>query len=403
MRRDIELMKQSNINAVRTAHYPTTRAGTSSATNTGSTSSTRPTSSPTAWGTARRAWPRTRNGGRPISTGSSAWSSGTRTIRRSSSGRSATKRATASTSRRPIAGSRSATRPGPSSTRGPSSGPTPTSIALCTSRSKTCSSTPPKNKPGRSSSASTPIPWATPPAISRTIGTPSSPMTSSRARSSGTGSTRVLRRRPGRESPIGPSAADYGPADVPSDRTSAATASSGRTGRPTRPGRGQEGLPVRQDPPVRPRGREDRAPQPLQLHRSRSLRPRLGARRRRPAPGRGEDREAGRGAGRDGGHPPSAPRLRPEPGSERFLNLSLRTREASPGVPKGHVVAAEQLPLPVAPAAGAPPERDLPPLAVDDGPRFIRVAGRTSRSVSTRRRDAWIRSSPAAASSSPPG
>ncbi|MBP1661241.1 MAG: lacZ 11, partial [Candidatus Aminicenantes bacterium] len=69
------------------------------------------------------------------------------------------------------------------------------------------------------------------------------------------------------------------------------------------------------------------------------------------------------------------PRLRPEPGSERFLNLSLRTREASPGVPKGHVVAAEQLPLPVAPAAGAPPERDLPPLAVDDGPRFIRVAG----------------------------
>jgi beta-galactosidase len=47
-----------------------------------------------------------------------------------------------------------------------------------------------------------------------------------------------------------------------------------------------------------------------------------------------------------------------------------------PGVPKGHVVAAEQLTFPAGGAAPAAPERALPPLAIDDGPRFIRVAGR---------------------------
>ena len=62
-------------------------------------------------------------------------------------------------------------------------------------------------------------------------------------------------------------------------------------------------------------------------------------------------------------------------GAEYFLNLSLRTREASPGLPKGHVAAAEQLPL--RPAA-EPSREAVPasPLAVDDGPRFIRVVGR---------------------------
>ena len=69
------------------------------------------------------------------------------------------------------------------------------------------------------------------------------------------------------------------------------------------------------------------------------------------------------------------PKLEALPGVEYFLNLSLRTREDRPGMPKGHVVAAEQLPFPAGGAAPALPERALPPLAVEDGPRFLRVAG----------------------------
>ena len=48
----------------------------------------------------------------------------------------------------------------------------------------------------------------------------------------------------------------------------------------------------------------------------------------------------------------SLPRFQAQPGLEYFLNLSLRAREASPGVPKGHVVAAEQFALPIAAEAG---------------------------------------------------
>jgi beta-galactosidase len=72
------------------------------------------------------------------------------------------------------------------------------------------------------------------------------------------------------------------------------------------------------------------------------------------------------------------PRLEPGPGIEYFLDLALRAREASPGIPKGHVVAAEQFAL-----TGAAPARPVsvpplspPPLTIDDGPRFIRVVGR---------------------------
>ncbi len=68
------------------------------------------------------------------------------------------------------------------------------------------------------------------------------------------------------------------------------------------------------------------------------------------------------------------PRISPEPGVEYFLDLALRSRDAAPGVPKGHVVAGEQFPLPVtAGIAGAPGSG--PPLTIEDGPRFLRVAG----------------------------
>jgi len=82
------------------------------------------------------------------------------------------------------------------------------------------------------------------------------------------------------------------------------------------------------------------------------------------------------------------PRFQAQPGLEYFLNLSLRAREALPGVPKGHVVAAEQLPFP---AGGAAPEAAEEgfigvrmtvlqptldrPLTFENGSRFVRVVG----------------------------
>ena len=80
------------------------------------------------------------------------------------------------------------------------------------------------------------------------------------------------------------------------------------------------------------------------------------------------------------------PRFAAEAGREYFLNVSLRTRETSPGVPKGHVVAAEQLPFPAAGAAPEAAEEGLirmkvpqptlsPPLTLENGSRFVRVAG----------------------------
>lgn len=73
------------------------------------------------------------------------------------------------------------------------------------------------------------------------------------------------------------------------------------------------------------------------------------------------------------------PRFQTQAGVEYFLNLSVRAREAWAGVPKGHIVAAEQLPFaPAAAGAAIPPDgprTDPPALTVDDGPRFLRVAG----------------------------
>jgi len=69
------------------------------------------------------------------------------------------------------------------------------------------------------------------------------------------------------------------------------------------------------------------------------------------------------------------PRFQAQPGLEYFLNLSLRTRAASPGLPKGHVVAAEQIAFPVAAPASPAAASALPPLSVEDGPRFVRIAG----------------------------
>ncbi|MCK7470593.1 MAG: hypothetical protein MZU95_07225 [Desulfomicrobium escambiense] len=87
----------------------------------------------------------------------------------------------------------------------------------------------------------------------------------------------------------------------------------------------------------RPRGRNDRGPQPLRLHRPRPLRPRLGA-DRPPA-------SDGWPAGPWRGRPSSAraakvlrlplPKFQPQPGTEYFLNISLRTRAAHAGPARG--------------------------------------------------------------------
>jgi beta-galactosidase len=69
------------------------------------------------------------------------------------------------------------------------------------------------------------------------------------------------------------------------------------------------------------------------------------------------------------------PRFTPRPGVEYFLSLALRTREAAPGLPKGHVVASEQLACPASVAVAEKPGPALPEVTIDDGPRFVRVAG----------------------------
>lgn len=70
------------------------------------------------------------------------------------------------------------------------------------------------------------------------------------------------------------------------------------------------------------------------------------------------------------------PRFQAQPGVEFFLNVSLRTRQAAPGLPKGHVVAEEQFALPGAAKAEAVAADSPLPLTLEDGPRFVRVSGR---------------------------
>jgi beta-galactosidase len=70
------------------------------------------------------------------------------------------------------------------------------------------------------------------------------------------------------------------------------------------------------------------------------------------------------------------PKVQLRPGTECFLNLAAVTREASPGLPAGHVVAAEQFPLSPQAEAAARPEASGSPLVLKDGVREAVVAGR---------------------------
>ena len=99
MIRDIKLMKQNNINAVRTCHYPNDPDWYDLCDRYGLylIDEANIESHGMGYGPESLA-KRPELGARPTSTASSAWSSATRTTRRSSSGRWATRRATASTS-----------------------------------------------------------------------------------------------------------------------------------------------------------------------------------------------------------------------------------------------------------------------------------------------------------------
>jgi beta-galactosidase len=71
------------------------------------------------------------------------------------------------------------------------------------------------------------------------------------------------------------------------------------------------------------------------------------------------------------------PKIQPRPGTEYFLNVAAVQREASAGIPKGHVLASGQFALPwqtrPAPAAGP---SSAAPLTLEDGPREAVVSGR---------------------------
>jgi len=70
------------------------------------------------------------------------------------------------------------------------------------------------------------------------------------------------------------------------------------------------------------------------------------------------------------------PKIQARPGMEYFLNLAVVTREAAPGIPKGQTVATEQFELPWHADAGPAPAVQAASLSVQDGPREAVVTGR---------------------------
>jgi beta-galactosidase len=70
------------------------------------------------------------------------------------------------------------------------------------------------------------------------------------------------------------------------------------------------------------------------------------------------------------------PKIQPRPGTEYFLNLEAVTREPWGLLPKGHAVAGEQIDLPWDGGAAAPSETSEDPLEIEETPREIVVRGR---------------------------
>ena len=69
------------------------------------------------------------------------------------------------------------------------------------------------------------------------------------------------------------------------------------------------------------------------------------------------------------------PKVQAQPGTEYFLNVIAETREDAPGVPKGHAAAAEQFKLPWSSGARVVPVTIKAKLSVVDGPRVAVIRG----------------------------
>ena len=75
------------------------------------------------------------------------------------------------------------------------------------------------------------------------------------------------------------------------------------------------------------------------------------------------------------------PAMRAEPGVEYLLNVSFTLKRETPWAPRGYEIAWEQWPLPLPPAAPAPPSTsDVPapstPLYIVESAPFVRISGR---------------------------
>ena len=71
------------------------------------------------------------------------------------------------------------------------------------------------------------------------------------------------------------------------------------------------------------------------------------------------------------------PKIQPRPGTEYLLNVAVVARDASAAIPKGHVLASDQFRLPwQAAAAQSPAPSAAGPLTLRDGPREALVSGR---------------------------
>ena len=139
---DIRLMKQFNINAVRTSPLPERPALVRAVRRVRPLRRRRGQHRVARHGLRRRTrrWPTSPSGWTRTSTARAAWSSATRTTRRSSSGRSATRPATASTSRPPTRWIKRRDPSRPVQYERAGRARTPTSTPRCTRASRACSS-----------------------------------------------------------------------------------------------------------------------------------------------------------------------------------------------------------------------------------------------------------------------
>lgn len=78
------------------------------------------------------------------------------------------------------------------------------------------------------------------------------------------------------------------------------------------------------------------------------------------------------------------PAIQGEPGMEYFLHLSALTKEATPVVPKGHLAASEQWQLPIS-CKPAAPTQISGTLAIDETPEAITLTGTSSSVIFSRK------------------